>query len=334
MIQCHRLSLAGPKRRQQSENEDCSGYYTTGRYALGVVCDGVSSSNYGGEAARMGCDSLTESLQQHGDGAMESLQSWLTEALNRANQAIWNRYRGSGTTTVVVALIDTQQQQWLVANAGDSPADVYHDATAKREVITVSHIKAVPYLINGETQIKDGVPLMQYPIVSGFGIDETIPQVSYQQQSYQLGDRLLLRSDGVDEPTCSMVLNEAEQIDTTRLQQLLYKSAQQTNDDTTLLLLTLGFNATKQQFLQQLQQVEQLDMAAKQQLLTALKQHRFNFRERLWQWYQQEPEQSVKIALLPHLHLSREQLLAQADEAAAKGHGQLMRQLIEQVKRC
>ena len=177
-----RYSERGPRER----NEDFAGAvpapaHEIERGLIAAIADGVSAGGLGRAAAQTAVISLLNDF--HGAPATWETTVVLDRLIGAHNAwlADHNRRRSddaSGLTTLTVIVL--RSQTWTVAHVGDTRAWLWRDA----ELNQLTHDHALDH------------PDLRSQITRALGLEQTV-RVDYHQGALQVGDRLLLSSDGV-----------------------------------------------------------------------------------------------------------------------------------------
>jgi protein phosphatase len=185
-------SETGPVR---SINEDC---YAVGEEQpaalpglLFIVCDGRGGPKLGDAAARLAADTI--SATYHAANGIDPGQA-LREAVQMANQRIYQRWgRSSARVTVVAAL--AMAEQFLIASVGDCRAYHFHDRQLHR--ITTDHT-FYEELIQQGMLTREDVQLYTSNITRLRALGEAVElKVDMFAQTLQRAEALLLCTDGL-----------------------------------------------------------------------------------------------------------------------------------------
>ncbi len=177
-----RYSARGPRER----NEDFAGAVSAPpheieRGLIAAIADGVSAGGHGRAAAQTAVISLVNDF--HGAPATWETTVALDRLIGAHNAwlADHNRRRSgdaSGLTTLTAIVL--RSQTWTVAHVGDTRAWLWRDG----ELSQLTHDHALDH------------PDLRSQITRALGLEPTV-RVDYHQGALQVGDRLLLSSDGV-----------------------------------------------------------------------------------------------------------------------------------------
>lgn len=224
-----------------SSNADClsSAHKLAQREGfLGVVCDGVSSSAHGKRAAFLACGTIASSFQHDWTGSEEP-ESWLRAALGTAHQRVRKEYPwGDALCAVVSALVVSGERRFAVAHAGDSGAYRFRDGELVK--LTRDHSTSVPVHMDGTVALQQGVPLVARGLTLTLGQTQDFrPEAA--AYDYEEGDMLCLASDGVQESRLARFLRQSGwSLDARKVQEFCARMREDSQDDTTLLLIRLG----------------------------------------------------------------------------------------------
>ena len=172
------------ERGQRERNEDFAAALAgdePGRGLIAAVADGVSAGGHGRAAAQTAVISLVNDF--HGVPATWETTVALDRLIGAHNAwlADHNRRRSddaSGLTTLTVLVL--QGQTWTVAHVGDTRAWLLRDGML--QCLTQDHALDHPDLRSQLTR--------------ALGLEDTV-RIDFHQGALQVGDRMLLTSDGV-----------------------------------------------------------------------------------------------------------------------------------------
>jgi PPM family protein phosphatase len=166
--------------------------------ALFLVADGMGGQERGEQASGMAADIIPRIVHDRlaaNDGADEAVR----KALAEANQAIVNAGRSQPEgrrmgTTAVLAL--RRADQMFVAGLGDSRAYLIRDS--KVEQLTVDHSVAQALVASGALTAEEARHSPYQHVLHKFlGCASMVEGAEVRPFSPQIGDRLLLASDGL-----------------------------------------------------------------------------------------------------------------------------------------
>jgi protein phosphatase len=164
-----------------------------------IVADGMGGHAGGQEASQLATEAIQTHLERHWDSAIAS-RELLEQAIYEANQAILDDQQSHpersdmGTTVVVVMF---RQEQPLFAHVGDSR--LYRLRNSKLEQITEDHTWVARAMKAGDiTPEQARIHPWRHVLSQCLGRKD-LQQVDVQPIDIQLGDRLLLCSDGLTE---------------------------------------------------------------------------------------------------------------------------------------
>lgn len=179
-------------------NEDAYGHWHDGRFVACLVADGAGGHGGGDVAAATARQSVLDQFA----GAPTLNEQALRQMLEQANVDIVTRQAEGGTlsnmrSTLVLAVLDLQEQVLVWAHSGDSRAYLFrHGAVAAR---TIDH-SLVQQMVAGGMLDEEGARLhpQRNMLLSALGSLTEPPEISLSQRMrVQSGDVLLLCSDGV-----------------------------------------------------------------------------------------------------------------------------------------
>lgn len=327
---------AGLGRRQAQDNQDAHRFGWIGRYPVLVVCDGVSTSPFAARAATLACDVFMDDLAQQLPVRQAPLTTLLSAAVIQAHRRLLSEYAsGQALCTLAAAVACPDSQNVCFINVGDAPA--YFCQEGKAELCATLDIRAQARKQNGATVIKNGMPLMDYPLTACLGFPSPLyPHLVVRPA--QPGAVVVVGSDGVDPRTVAEVFQVGPLIINQALfDRIVQEAAHRNDDDATLVLLALGEDPALAALHQQLIGYEGLAREQRQALLDRLAQHPQRHQvalATLEQCYQQETEESLKMGWFQWLapRLDRSQRITYADAAAQAGHAVLLRRIIDALR--
>jgi serine/threonine protein phosphatase PrpC len=155
-------------------------------FILAALADGIGGMKQGAECASMALGHLIEGVIHEAQGS-SSPKEWLLRAAHRANVAVHSKFRGSGGSTLVAALISADRViNWL--SIGDSR--VFHSIGQKLEQLSTDDTIA-GQLGKRVDAGRNSSDLLQFV---GVG-DQLEPHI--EQLTHDFAGSLLLTSDGV-----------------------------------------------------------------------------------------------------------------------------------------
>ncbi|ARV60318.1 serine/threonine protein phosphatase [Nostocales cyanobacterium HT-58-2] len=181
----------------RSNNQDA--YYIDPEGRFFIVADGMGGHAGGEQASRIATEQIQEHLSANWNSSQASEQL-LEEALLQANEAILQDQQNHpersdmGTTIVVVIF---RSETLLCAHVGDSR--LYRFRDSQLEQITEDHTWVARALKMGEITSEEARIHPFRHVLSRCLGREDIHQIDVQQLDAQVGDRLLLCSDGLTE---------------------------------------------------------------------------------------------------------------------------------------
>ncbi|MCC8998900.1 MAG: protein phosphatase 2C domain-containing protein [Candidatus Contendobacter sp.] len=328
---------ARPTRSQACGNQDAHRFGWIGNYPVLVVCDGVSSSPFAARAATLACDVFMDDLAQQLPVHETPLIILLSAAVIQAHRRLLSEYAsGQALCTLAAAVACPDSQNVCFVNVGDAPA--YFGQEGKVDLCATLDIRAQARQQNGATVIKDGMPLMDYPLTACLGFPAPF-RPHLLVRSVRPGVAVAVGSDGVDQQAIREVFQAGPQIiDQTVFDHLVREAAHRNDDDATLVLLALGEDPELAALSQQLIGYEGLAREQRRALLDRLAQHPQRHQVALAilaQCYRQESEESLKVSWFQWLarRLDRSERIGYADDAAKASHAVLLRHIIDSLNR-
>lgn len=198
-------------RQTQDDSADC---LLTENGLFAVVCDGIGSRKNGAASSKMTVESLIESFRSSYSG---NFPEFITKAVEKTDDIVFDRYGNSCGTTVVSACIENDSLYWL--SVGDSRLYIIRNGKIKQ--LTTDHnygyvleLRKQKNLIDDETYNKEQIKAGQLASFIGMGgID--IVDVSMKPIRLNNGDRLLLSTDGLYKPLaekkiCDIIYSSAD----------------------------------------------------------------------------------------------------------------------------
>lgn len=186
------------KVRQVNEDQAWSGRLLSGHMAA-IVADGMGGHRAGDVASGLAVDSLVQSLKnwEKASSAKEEA-SRLRDMIRKANSVVYEtaslneQYHNMGTT-VVMALLDGNTG--LIGHIGDSRA--YRLRRGKLEQITEDHTLVNELTKSGQLSPEEAAHHPRRNVLTrALGTDREV-EVDVQIIDWQIGDRILLCSDGL-----------------------------------------------------------------------------------------------------------------------------------------
>ncbi len=182
-------------------NEDAYGHWNDDRYVLCVVADGAGGHGGGDVASAVVRGSVLAGFAAN-PGVDAGL---LRRLLEQANLDVVARQAEGGKlaamrSTVVLAALDLQARQIVLAHSGDSRAYLFRGGQLATR--TVDH-SLVQQMVAGGMLDEEGARLhpQRNMLLSALGSIESAPEIAVSDAlSLQVGDVLLLCTDGLWEP--------------------------------------------------------------------------------------------------------------------------------------
>lgn len=185
--------------RRRNTNQDYANVFTNQEgIKLAVLADGMGGHRAGDIASQMAVTNLGADWEEQTLKDSEKIAQWFIQTIQNENVKIYQRgqekseYNGMGTTIVAVALSDTR---FTIANVGDSRAYLVREGQLKQ--LTEDHSLVNELVKSGEISQEMAVNHPRKNILTrSVGMPGTV-EVDVATYSWQLGDRLLLCSDGL-----------------------------------------------------------------------------------------------------------------------------------------
>ena len=306
------------------------------RALLGVVCDGVSASVHGADAAQTTCDSVLSWFERRWCGSTDP-ERLLAAALLAAHQQVCTQYPGgSALCTVVSALVVPDQQRFVVAHVGDSAAYRFH--AGELEKLTEDHSTTTPVRLNGRVVLQDGVPVMARELTRAVGqVGDFRPDVASHQ--YKEGDLLCLATDGVFETALARFVREEGFLrNPGNLGKFCAAMREKSEDDTTLLILRLGCTPAHRNLARQLADYGTLDAANRDAFLADVEETAALDAAAMAECLRMESDEDRAIRIVEVMSrsaacLSRDEWIHCLDLAAQLGHRRLAGRLVAIIRR-
>jgi protein phosphatase len=202
---------------QRQRNED--NFYVSPDQRVFAVADGMGGAVGGAKASKL----AVEAIEKHWVSSPpkmddeDAIQVWLMDAVNRANDAVWQEaeddstVRGMGTTVVVAVQSDKSFLQ--IAHVGDSRAYLLRDG--KPLLLTNDH-SVVQEMVRAGRLTEEQARINPYKnlITRCLGHEEKV-EVDHTPVDVRPKDWIVLCSDGLptvlrDEQICDVVLKKEE----------------------------------------------------------------------------------------------------------------------------
>jgi serine/threonine protein phosphatase PrpC len=134
--------------------------------SLLVVCDGVSSSPQGGEAAALAC----RTIEKRAGGFVSeegTLNASLSGLVRHVHSTVRDTFGGEGICCLVAVIIDPTSSEFALANVGDSPGYLYWGG--RMEELTQLHRVVRAKRLNNENVIIAGMPILEKGLTQAIG---------------------------------------------------------------------------------------------------------------------------------------------------------------------
>ena len=193
------IAYQSSKGMVRDKNEDAVGAYTNSRQIrLAIIADGIGGNNAGEVASKMTVSYLGQQFENSEVANLTAAKKWLGDQLVEANQRIVDYAATSadlaGMGTTMVATLN-QDNQFLVANIGDSRGYVLHDGELIQ--LTEDHSYVNELVKNGDITPDEAEHNPYKNIITkslGINADATADYHEYQSS---VGDQVLLCTDGL-----------------------------------------------------------------------------------------------------------------------------------------
>ncbi|MBW4646238.1 MAG: Stp1/IreP family PP2C-type Ser/Thr phosphatase [Goleter apudmare HA4340-LM2] len=191
----------------RSNNQDA--YYIDPEGRFFVVADGMGGHAGGEEASRIATQEIRAYLEENWQSP-QLPKDLLMQALSRANEAILQDQqshpeRADMGTTVVVVLFRSPDITWC-AHVGDSR--LYRLRKSHLEQVTEDHTWVARAIKLGDITAEEARSHPFRHVLSRCLGREDLNQIDVQPLDVQVGDRLLLCSDGLTEELVEQKIND------------------------------------------------------------------------------------------------------------------------------
>jgi PPM family protein phosphatase len=202
---------------QRQRNED--NFYVSPDQRVFAVADGMGGAVGGAKASKLAVEAI-EAQWVNNPPKMddeEAIQTWLMDAVNHANDAVWHEaeedatVRGMGTTVVVA--VQSDQDFIQIAHVGDSRAYLLRDG--KPMLLTNDH-SVVQEMVRAGRLTEEQARINPYKnlITRCLGHEEKV-EVDHTPVDVRPKDWIVLCSDGLptvlrDEQICDVVSKKEE----------------------------------------------------------------------------------------------------------------------------
>jgi PPM family protein phosphatase len=202
---------------QRQRNED--NFYVSPDQRVFAVADGMGGAVGGAKASKLAVEAIEQQWINNPPRMddEEAIQTWLMDAVNHANDAVWHEaeedatVRGMGTTVVVAVQSDKNFIQ--IAHVGDSRAYLLRDG--KPLLLTNDH-SVVQEMVRAGRLTEEQARINPYKnlITRCLGHEEKV-EVDHTPVDVRPRDWIVLCSDGLptvlrDEQICDVVLKKEE----------------------------------------------------------------------------------------------------------------------------
>lgn len=303
---------------------------------FGVVCDGVSSSAHGREAARIACEAMVSTFERDWSHDKEP-ESWLLAAVRAAHHEVRREYpRGESLCTAVCALVLPREPRGVVAHAGDCRA--YLARNGQTTKLTEDHASWVPVRVEGRLALRDGVPVMAHGVTKALGQNEDL-QPHVESHGYREGDRLCLASDGVPQSLLARFMARPNRpFHAQSIEEFCREASDASQDDASLLVIQLGSSESLREFQRRLEGYGRLAPEERESLLDGLLRSDECSAAALAACLglEQDEDRAIRIVDLmarDPAALAREAWIALLDAAAGRGQARLAHRLVLLIRR-
>ena len=218
------ISAFSLAKGKELKGDDYYGYKIYDDISIAIVCDGVGSATKGAEAAKRTTEFLINSLKNRPKSwSIEKSIKHFIENINHIlyMESMQEYERAEHVTTLTIVVIEGNRLYG--ANVGDSRIYLYRD----KKLIQLSN----DHSLNEEN--------MGHILTSAIGLEESV-EPYYFENNLQVGDRLLLCSDGLYNELSN---EEIKTTINTKASALVRKASKRHNDnlpdDTTALVIKI-----------------------------------------------------------------------------------------------
>jgi protein phosphatase len=187
----------GTEQRLRDDNQDTHGVFAFRDFTLAVVCDGMGGHHGGAHASALAVRSVHDALLELQD--QMPLRDALTEAVRRANQAIYDasrrshRLMGMGTTVAAAAITGTEAH---VAHVGDSRVYLVRNGEALQ--LTRDHTMVNLFVEAELLSPEDAASHPEAHVLSrSLGVERQVEVELHEPIPLEYADTLVLCTDGV-----------------------------------------------------------------------------------------------------------------------------------------
>lgn len=193
-----------------------------------VVCDGVSQSQYGADAAYHTVEILLEQANETKDWTKYGIAgSWASEA----HFTVEKKFKNRGLCTLVLVLITKNKLYGVYA--GDSSCMIIKGSNYK--ILTIPHIDSLPRIQNGKPVLdRYGSPVIDKGVTRAIGQKGALSFDTFQC-GLESGIRIACFTDGIREYKLQNFL-ENKDIKKADLENFVNQEAKENDDDSTLIL--------------------------------------------------------------------------------------------------
>jgi serine/threonine protein phosphatase PrpC len=306
-----------------------------GPLLIAVVCDGVSSSPRGGEAARAATGALLASARWRAANGI-ALDDLLRRSILDAHAAIQEQLEGQGVCTLVAAALDPRQANWAWGSVGDSGVYVYVDGGLRK--LNREDRAARLKTLNGEVVFgEDGTPFIESGLSQAIGsLAAVSPEVGWHER--RDGSTVCLASDGVSGPRLLASLEERPVPGEDAVIAFCDAARRASDDDATLLLVRMGGAAAASDLRRRLKDYAALSRPDRDEALAAAARAGLLTPELVAECLTVEADEDAAlhlvevVASLPaRLPLPAWRTLA--DAAARRGQRRLLQRIVAEARR-
>ena len=184
----------------RSHNEDSGGFFHNpfNQY-LAIIADGMGGHQAGDIASQVATSIIREKWQESNNfNVPEEAEAWLKEKVLEINKSIYDQsnqneaYQGMGTTVVISICTD---DFITIAHIGDSRCYMLNENGFKQ--MTEDHSLVNELIRSGEISVEDAeYHPRKNVLLRALGTEEQVVS-DVQSISWEIGDKLLLCSDGL-----------------------------------------------------------------------------------------------------------------------------------------
>jgi len=325
-------SIAAPKREREESNQDFFRYQKLDNLYVAVVSDGVSSAPYAQEGAHIACNSFISYIEKSDlSNHTQEIDTLICNAILYANDKILERYSTfSAMATITTVVISPEENIFVMANVGDSPG--YHFHRNKYDICTKSDIRAQARIENGKTVIKDGMPVIDNALTAALGTHVNL-NPNIHKKLYEDGDIIIISTDGIDKRCITEFFEKYRFLKQKGIDDLVSLCAQRSNDDSTIVLITLGEIRVVKDLKEKVRFYHKLSNSEKEKLLKQMLPHWDKLYDELLFCYSSENNEKYQVEIFNRIYkaMDKKKFIFLADEAAKSHKRKLLDTIIDKI---